>query len=174
MRILIAITLIALAAALAGCGDSSNDAKLLSRSSASDLRATLAQVEQRVSSGDCTGAQDQVGLLEQQIDSLDSSVDANLRAALVSGASRLQRLVASECPAATAETGPTGATGTTDTGGTTGLDEQQNGEQGNGKKKGKNKEKKNKDKSGDETGGDETGTGGSGGSGTTGSDGVVP
>jgi hypothetical protein len=176
-RASLAVVLMALAAALAGCGDSSDDAKLLSRTSASDLRATLTQVQQRVSSGDCSGAQDQVGLLEQQIDSLDSRVDANLRAALVSGASRLQRLVASECAAATAETGATGPTGPTDTGGTTGLDGQQNGEHGNGKKKGQKKEKnKNKDKSGDEGGGDQTGTGTgeSGGGGTTGSGGFAP
>src|SRR4029453_7596030 len=118
-RASLAIALIALAGVLAGCGDSSNDAKLLSRSSAADMRSTLAQVQQKVSSGDCTGAQDQVALLEQQIDSLDVSVDSDLRAALVSSASRLQRLVAAKCAASTTETvptTPTGPTGPTDSG----------------------------------------------------------
>ena len=163
---------------LAGCGDGSNDSKLLSPSSASELRATLAQVEHQVENGDCAAAREQVSLLDQQVSSLDR-IEADLRDALTSGTSRLQQLVNEECPAAATETGTTGATGTTDTGGTTGPDEQQSEEQGKGKKEKKDKkDKKNQDQSGDESGGqqDEAGSGGedSGGSGTTGSGGLAP
>jgi hypothetical protein len=171
---MILLMLAAIAGGLAACGDRSNDAKLLPRSSASDLRSTLAQVQQKVSSGDCSGAQDQVALLEQQIDSLNGSIDSDLTTALVSGATRLQRLVASECAAATTETGSAGATGPTDTGGTTGATDEQGDEESPGKDKGKGKKKGHKkDGVGVEIEPD-TGTGGSGGSGTTGSDGVVP
>jgi hypothetical protein len=172
------LTLIVLVAALTGCGDSSNDANLLSRSSAADLRATLSQVQQKVESGDCNGAQDQVSLLEQQIDSLDTNVDSDLRAALVSSATRLQRLVSTACTAATTQTGSTGAAGATDTGGTTGTTGEQGDEEnpgkGNGKGKKKGHEKKKKDKIGVEIEPD-AGTGGSGsGGGTTDSGGIVP
>jgi hypothetical protein len=179
-KVMIFLMLAAIAGGLAACGDSSNDAKLLPRSSASDLRSTLAQVQQKVSNGDCNGAQDQVSLLEQQIDSLDSSVDADLRAALVSGASRLQRLVASECAAATTETGTTGATGptgATDTGGTTVPEEQPDELTKDEKKAEKEREKARKElekqqKKQDQQGNQDS-TGGSGG-GDTGSGGVLP
>jgi hypothetical protein len=170
---------VAVAGALAGCGDSSNDAKLLSRSSAADLRATLSQVQQKVAGGDCSGAQDQVSLLEQQIDSLDTSVDSDLRAALVSSATRLQRLVSTACTADTTQSGQTGATGATDTGGTTGATGDEGDGEGNGNGKGNGKEKgkgKKKGQKKNEPGVEivpETGTGGSGG-GTTGSGGIVP
>jgi hypothetical protein len=173
------LTLILLVAALVGCGDSSNDANLLSRSSAADLRATLSQVQQKVESGDCNGAQDQVSLLEQQIDSLDTSVDSDLRSALVSSATRLQRLVAASCAAATGETGATGPTGPADTGGTTGLDEPDEltkeekkalKEQEKARKEQEKEQKKQEQQ--DSTGG--SGDGAGGGSGTTGSGGSVP
>ena len=179
-RTSLAVALIALAGVLAGCGgDSSNDAKLLSRSSAADMRATLAQVQQKVSSGDCTGAQDQVALLEQQIDSVDASVDSDLRVALVSSASRLQRLVAAKCAAAATDTGPTGPTGPTDTEGTTGPEEKQPDELTKDEKKALKeqekalKEQKKQEQQANKRNQEES-TGGSGGSGTTGSGGSVP
>jgi hypothetical protein len=160
-------------ASLAACGDDSNS-KLLSPSSASELRSTLAQVEQDVQNGDCTGAQERVSALGQQISSLDR-IDADLRDALVSGTSRLQQLVAEKCQvAATTSEGTTEPSGTTGTGGTSAPDEQQNGQgqdQGNGKGKKKGKFKKEKKKDGVTDGGPGTDqTGGSGGT----TDGVVP
>jgi hypothetical protein len=157
--------------ALSACGNGSSDAKLLSQGSASELRSTLAEVEGRVQNGDCEGAQEWISLLDQQIDSLHG-IEADLRDALASGASRLEQLVADKCQASVTETGTTGATGpagTTDTGGTTAPEDEQT-EEGKGKAKGKNKDK-NKDKSGEEPGGDESGGSGSG---TTGSGGFAP
>jgi hypothetical protein len=166
---------LACAVLVAGCGDDSNS-KLLSSSSASELRSTLAQVQQDVQNGDCTGARERVSALDQQISSLDR-IDSDLRDALDSGTSRLQQLVAEKCQApATTSAGTTEPSGTTDTGGTTGSDEEtdKHGKsegKGNGKKKGQ--KKKNKDEPSVEIVPD-TGTGGTGDGGTTDSGGAVP
>jgi hypothetical protein len=95
--------------ALAACGDgTSNSDRPLSSATASELRSTLAAVEQRVDDGDCDGAGDQAQTLERQAGSLPADVDADLRDALVDGASRLQALVVERCePAAVGPTGPT-------------------------------------------------------------------
>ena len=160
-------------ALLSACGDSNS--KLLSSSSASELRSTLAQVQQDVQNGDCTSAQERVGALNQQISSLNR-IDADLRDALVSGTSRLQQLVAEKCqaPATTGEA-TTQPSGTTDTGGTTGSDtETDKPGKSEGKGKGKKKGQK-KDKGGPSV--DivpDTGTGGTGDGGTTDSGGAVP
>jgi hypothetical protein len=175
-RELLAVALAVVAAVLlAACGNDSSDAKLLSRSSASELRSTLAEVEGRVQAGDCDGAQEWISLLDQQIDSL-GNVDGDLRDALASGAGRLEQLVTEKCEAPVTETGTTGATGpagTTDTGGATGPEEETDKP---GKSEGKGKGKKNgqnKDEPPVETVPD-TGTGGAGDGGTTDSGGVVP
>jgi hypothetical protein len=161
---------------LGACGNSSNDSKLLSPTSAAELRSTLATVEEMVETGNCGAAQGQVTVLEEQVTSLDR-VEADLRDALVSGVSRLGRLVTENCQPPTAETGPTGTTGPAETGGATGPEEQQSGEQGNGKKNKDKKKDKKKDKSGAEDGGgqqdegssgDESGGSGNGGSGGSG------
>jgi hypothetical protein len=174
-RFPIAASLVVVAAgSLGACGDSSDNSGLLSRASASELRSTLGQVEQTLQNGDCDGAQEQLGRLEQQVASLNS-VGADLRDALTSGVNRLEQLVTEECQTSTAETGATGTTGpsgTTDTGGATGPDEQQSDESGSNEGKGQgNKGKEKKDKSQPTTPdeGDE-----SGGSGTTGSGGFAP
>jgi hypothetical protein len=159
-------------AVLSGCGDDSNS-KLLSSSSASELRSTLAQVQQDVQNGDCTGAQERVSALDQQISSLDR-IDADLRDALDSGTSRLQQLVAEKCQ--TPATTSAGTTEPSGTGGTSAPDEQQDGQGqdgGNGKEKGKGKKKGHFKKGKDEPSVEvvpETGTGGSGGT----TDGAVP
>jgi hypothetical protein len=167
------ILVVLVCALLSACGDDSNS-KLLSPSSASELRSTLAQVQQDVQNGDCTGAQERVSALDQQISSLDR-IDTDLRDALVSGTSRLQQLVATKCQApATTSEGAAEPSGTTDTGGTSAPDEQQD-EQGQDKGPGKGKKKghlKNgKDKGGETDPG--TGTDQTGGSGGT-TDGAVP
>jgi hypothetical protein len=125
--------------AVAGCGDSGSG-PLLSSRQAGDLRAKLTEIEQDVSSGNCTGAAEQVSALEQQIDSM-RRLDRNLRSALRASARRLDTLVSADCGAGT-ETTPTETTttpqeGTTGTTGTTGA----TGEQGKKPKKPK-KEKK--------------------------------
>jgi hypothetical protein len=167
--------LVALACtSLAACGDGSSDSKLLSPTDASELRSTLAQVEQQVENGDCTAAREQVSLLERQVSSLDR-IEADLRDALTSGTSRLQELVTANCPQAPAT--ETGTTGTTDTGGTSAPDEQQTDEPGNSEGKGKGKKKghfkdEGNDGQSDEGAGSDEQSGGSGG--TTGSGGFAP
>jgi hypothetical protein len=109
------LTVLAVTAALfAGCGQDSGGRKL-SRESAVSLRATLDQIQQDVSAGDCTTANQEVGTLRQKVDSL-SSVDRGLRRALVSSTDRLRTLVADQCETATpAPAAPqTPETGTTD------------------------------------------------------------
>jgi hypothetical protein len=169
-----AILVVVACVSLAACGDDSNS-KLLSRSSASELRSTLAQVEQDVQNGDCTSAQQRVSALDQQISSLDR-IDADLRDALVSGTSRLQRLVAENCQVAgTTSEGTTEPSGTTGSGGTSAPDGATN-KPGKSEGKGKGKKKGQKKKDGPpvqivpETG---TGTDETGGSGGT-TDGAVP
>ena len=164
------IVFVLVCASLSACGDDSKS-KLLSPSSASQLRSTLAQVQQDVENGDCAGAQERVGALDQQVGSLDR-IDADLRDALVSGTSRLQQLVAQKCQApATTSDGTTEPSGTTDTGGATGPDEETD-EPGKSEGKGKGKKKGHKK---DEPSAEivpETGTDQTGGSGGT--TGAVP
>jgi hypothetical protein len=107
MLLSLLVALVALTAtALAACGDGgTNRDELLSPTAASELRSTLAEVQQRVEDGDCTGAGEQAQTLEQQAGSLPVKVEANLRDALVDGASRLQKLVLDRCEAPA--TGPT-------------------------------------------------------------------
>jgi hypothetical protein len=155
---------------LPGCGGGdSGNSKLLSRSSASQLRSTLAHVEETVQTGDCGTAQEQVGVLRQQVTSLHR-VEPDLKDALTSGVSRLERLVADSCQPAVAETGPTGPVTDQQT---QPSDQQQQNENGKQKKTKKEKKNQNGQNQGEQNGG--SGTDGSGSSGgTTGSGGVAP
>jgi outer membrane biosynthesis protein TonB len=84
--------------ALAACGgDGNEDARPLSGATASQLQATLDEIEQTVANGDCDGAGDQTARLAQQVSSLPAGVNADLRDALASGTSRLQSLVDKQC-----------------------------------------------------------------------------
>jgi hypothetical protein len=172
----LAATLIALAAgSVVACGDSSNDSQLLSPTSASELRSTLAQVEQTVENGDCGAAQEQVDLLERQVTSLNR-VEADLRDALASGVGRLQQLVIEGCQTSTPESGTTGTTGPSETGGATGPEETESGAPGKSKGKGKKKGHLKDDQAGSQpdTGDGGGQSGGSGDAGTTGSGGSTP
>jgi hypothetical protein len=80
---------------VSSCGDDSNTG--LSQQRASNLRSSLDQVETRVVDGDCTGAGEQVTTFRQQVDSLPSRVDRDLRDALERSATRLESLVADQC-----------------------------------------------------------------------------
>ena len=116
------ICLLALVAALGfatsvlpGCGGGDDDRKLLSRGSAGELRASLDDVEQKVSEGDCSGARADAVNLQQEVDALPRRTSRKLRRSLAAGATRLVSLVDGECePAITTETTPT-ETNTTDT-----------------------------------------------------------
>ena len=124
----------------AGCGGDSGNGRLLSSRQARDLRATLTEVEQDVSAGNCTGAGQQVSALEDQIDSIQR-LDRKLRSALRASTRRLDTLVSADC-GTTTQTTPTQTTttpqeGTTGTTGTT-------GEQGKEPKKPKKPKKEKK------------------------------
>jgi hypothetical protein len=77
------------------CGDDSNAG--LSERRASDLRSTLDEVETRVQDRDCTGAAEQASALRDQVSSLPSRVDRDLRVALERSSARLESLVADQC-----------------------------------------------------------------------------
>lgn len=122
--LLVALALAGMLAA--GCGDDSGDDRLLTRRQASELRGTLAQVEESVAAKNCTGAEQQVAALQDQIDQV-RRVDRDLRSALRAGARRLETLVSSDCETTTTPpvettpttpeegaTGPTGPEGDTD------------------------------------------------------------
>jgi hypothetical protein len=89
---------------VSSCGDDSKSG--LSQQRASNLRSSLDQVETRVKGRDCTGAGEQAATFRQQVDSLPSRVDRDLRDALEQSATRLESLVADQCepqPAAPVE-----------------------------------------------------------------------
>jgi TolA-binding protein len=101
----------------ASCGDSKHG-KLLSTKQASELRGTLSQVQQDIAASNCTGAEQQVAALQDQIDGI-KRLDRNLRSALRSSTRRLETLVSDKCEATT--TTPTQTTPTTPDEGTTGA-----------------------------------------------------
>ena len=85
-----------LAATLASaCGDDSSSG--LSQERAASLRSTLEKVEARVQDRDCSGAAEQAGALRDQVESLPSRVDRDLRDALEGSSDRLESLVAEQC-----------------------------------------------------------------------------
>lgn len=165
-RTLGAAAALTLAACLmSSCGEDSNTG--LSQERASNLRTTLDGVEARVASSDCTGAAEQAGGFRQEVDSLPSRVDRDLRDALEQSAMRLESLVADQCkpePSAPVEEAPgEDPTATDETGGD---------QQGKGKKdKQPKKEKEPKD---EQQPPDTGGSGQEGNSGVTGQDGSTP
>jgi hypothetical protein len=97
---------------LAACGDGGQeDGRPLSRATASQLQATLDEIEQATASGDCDRAGEQVSVFAQRASSLPAGVNADLRDALASGASRLRSLLDRQCEQAapTTEVPPTEA-----------------------------------------------------------------
>jgi hypothetical protein len=88
---------------LAACGDEGSK-KELSNGTASSLRSTLDEVEQRVGDQDCSGASQVAASFRSKVEALPSSVDGDLRRALASSADRLESLIADQCqPAAVQE-----------------------------------------------------------------------
>ena len=111
------LSLVAICLLAAGCGDSKHG-RLLSTQQASELRGTLSQVQQDVAASNCTGAEQQVAALQDQIDGI-KRLDRNLRSALRSSTRRLETLVSEKCQAT--PTTPTTTTPTTPDEGTTGA-----------------------------------------------------
>jgi TolA-binding protein len=102
-----------------GCGDS-KQGRLLSTKQASELRGTLSQVQQDVAASNCTGAEQQVAALQDQIDGI-RRLDGDLRSALRSSTRRLETLVSEKCQATTTTPTTTETTPTTPDEGTTGA-----------------------------------------------------
>jgi hypothetical protein len=82
----------ALALGLSACGGS--DAKLLPGKTADQINQNLDQVRAFVDEGDCAGAEDAVGEVSEEVDSL-GGVDQKLKAALRQGTHRLGEVVSS-------------------------------------------------------------------------------
>ena len=93
----VAAALFLVASFASACGDDSNPE--LSQERASNLRSTLQEVEARVQDRDCTGAAEQASRLRDQVASLPSRVDRDLRDALEGSSERLESLVADQCQA---------------------------------------------------------------------------
>jgi TolA-binding protein len=146
----------------AGCGDS-KQGRLLSANQASDLRATLSQVQQDVAADNCTGAKQQVAALQEQIDGI-RRLDRNLRSALRSSTRRLETLVNDKCAPATTTTTPTETTPTTPNEGASGASGSTGASGGQGKKPKKEKPPKKTPPGQDENGppGQQGGGGGAG------------
>jgi hypothetical protein len=172
MRILrlmgLALVLVAVPMALSACGGDGDDKPELSRTTASQMRASLDGVESDVQAGNCIDAATQAAALETQAKDLPNQVDADLRSALIEGAGRLVTLVRERCDQTTVETTtiPTTPTETTP--------EEQDEE-----KPKKGKKDKKKDEGSDETDGTtDGGTTGPNGApdtgGTTGPDQALP
>jgi hypothetical protein len=146
---------------VSSCGKDSNAD--LSGGRASDLRASLDDVENRVAQGDCTGAAQQAADFKRQVSALPSRVDKDLRDALEGSATRLESLVSAQCKPAAVETTP--APEQTPT-----TDENTDGQQDNSEQD-KNAKKPKKGTTGQE--GSTGVTGQEGSTGVTGQDGGV-
>lgn len=155
---------------LAGCGnDRPDDSRLLSHSTASNLRSDLNAVERLVGEGDCDQAKAQATAFQQKVGSL-RRLDPSLRDALRAGAARLETLVSNSCtPASTA--GASGATGPAETQPKKEKPQEEK-PQKPAKEKGKGQQKQNQEGGGDQNGGAQIGPGQT--QGGTGPGGVQP
>jgi hypothetical protein len=105
----IALTCVILAAAafaIAGCG--SQKRTIPTKEGQSFLRQ-LDNISSQVDNGACTGAEDKVNSLENQMSALPSSVDPEVKSNLLDGVQRLAVLVRKDCQRPT----PTNTTPTT-------------------------------------------------------------
>jgi hypothetical protein len=106
----------AVAVALVSCGN--RDTKgLLPGDTADQIVTNLERVQQDASEGSCTSAAQEVATIQDQINSLPSSVDSRLRARLQAGAQRLADVINS--PGACETTTPESTSTTTSTESTT-------------------------------------------------------
>ena len=100
------VILVAAAFAIAGCG--SQKRTIPTKEGQSFLRQ-LDNISSQVDNGACTGAEDKVNSLENQISALPSSVDPQVKRNLLDGVQRLAVLVRRNCQRPT----PTNTTPTT-------------------------------------------------------------
>jgi hypothetical protein len=95
----------AVAVGLVSCGGR-DEKGLLPGDTADQIIANLEAVQADAENGDCSGAANEVTLIQQQIDNLPSDVDSRLRARLEEGAQNLANVVNSPgaCEATTETT----------------------------------------------------------------------
>jgi hypothetical protein len=173
LTIFLAAALASTGGALSACGDDGNR-RLLSPSTASELRSSLAKVEESAVSGDCDAAQQQAATLREQVDSLPREIERDLRLELARGVERLQALVSSRCEPQVEETPTTPAPAPEEPPPDEGAQQDETDEQGQDKGKSEETPPGQEKKPPDGTGGDDSGgtqlTPGEGG----GSGGAVP
>lgn len=83
------------AALLAACGDAPKAG--ISADEASDLKSQIEDVRQRVDDARCQPLVDQLRQVDERIDGLPSSVDAQLRRRMRDGSEKLRETARSEC-----------------------------------------------------------------------------
>jgi cell division septation protein DedD len=91
---LLALILGAAAAVAVGCGDRSN---LIPSSTASSLKAQLAQIKADVDAGNCTGLSDKLQRVHDDATQLPNSVDRRLRMRINDGIQALQQTAPGDC-----------------------------------------------------------------------------
>jgi cell division septation protein DedD len=94
----IALVLGLACAALVACGGSSgSDADLIPAARADKMQRQLDRIRSAVDGGSCSGVSNDVAVLQQQVNSLSSSVDASLRRRLQEGVDNLAQISPDEC-----------------------------------------------------------------------------
>ena len=109
---LLALLLCIAAALLAACGGTSDG---VPSANAGDLKSQLEDVQQAVDSGRCSDVYGQLKQVDERIDDLPPSTDAQLVRSLRDGADRLRSVAIEQCDATPAQTTTETTTTETDT-----------------------------------------------------------
>jgi hypothetical protein len=103
--VLTCVILVAVGFAIAGCG---SQKRTIPTKQAQSFLRQLDNISSQVDNGACTGAEDKVNSLENQVSALPSSVDPEVKRNLIAGVQRLAVLVRKDCKRPTpANTTPT-------------------------------------------------------------------
>jgi hypothetical protein len=102
-------------AALVACGGSGSSAGLIPATKADRMLSELDRIQSAVDGGSCSGLPNDVSALQQQINSLPSSVDAALRSRLQEGVNNLAQISPAQCAKNAAQKTQTATTPTTTT-----------------------------------------------------------
>jgi len=101
--VLSAVILVAVVMAIAGCG---SQKRTIPTKEGQSFLKQLDNIGSQVDNGACSGAEDKVNSLENQISGLPSSVDPEVKRNLVDGVQRLAVLVRKDCQRPTRPTPP--------------------------------------------------------------------
>jgi hypothetical protein len=104
--VLATVICVAVSLAVAGCG---SQKRTIGTKQGQSFLAQLDKIGEQFDNGSCSGAQDKVSSLENQVSGLSRSVDSEVKRNLVDGVQRLGTLVNRDCKRAT----PTNTTPTT-------------------------------------------------------------